>query len=246
MAMELAAVFVAGVLNSAHCIGMCGGFAATVGANQRSLGSNLSRQLIYSAGRIFTYAFLGAISGFAGKQLSNFDTPVVNVQQVFSIIAGLMMVVVGLSVLGLFRFRWAGANRLAILFATGFRQLLHAPGRTGFFVAGLANGFLPCGLVYAFLAAALATGGVFEGSLLMAVFGLGTVPAMLAVGCGAMLLGHTARQRVFQLAAVMIVVTGVITIKRGWPTDDGKACCDDVTPIVAADLHLSEPPAKLP
>ena len=63
---EPTAVFVLAFLSSAHCIGMCGGFAAAIGATHDRVAPLVFRQAIYSVGRVFTYAFLGACGGYAG------------------------------------------------------------------------------------------------------------------------------------------------------------------------------------
>ena len=46
------------------------------------------------------------------------------------------------------------------------------------FLFGLANGLLPCGLVYAALGLAVASTGPLEGAAIMGAFGLGTVPSL--------------------------------------------------------------------
>lgn len=231
---ELVTVFTLGLLSSAHCIGMCGGFAAAIGATKQPIWPNLSRQLVYSAGRIFTYSFLGACGGFAGLYLSRFESQLLTAQQVFSILAGVVMILVGASSLGLFGRKSRGAGSLTSLFAPLFRHFLNARGLGGFFLAGVANGFLPCGLVLAFLALALASGGVAQGALIMIAFGLGTVPAMVAIGCGANLMSHAVRAQVFRLAASLVIISGALTIHRGWspPAED---CCAEEIPVAMAN-----------
>ena len=66
---ELPLLFTAGILGSTHCLGMCGPFALAIGSQAPGWKSNLLRQLVYSAGRIFTYASLGAMAGFGGWRL---------------------------------------------------------------------------------------------------------------------------------------------------------------------------------
>ncbi len=221
---ELGAVFALDLMSSANCVGMCGGFAAAVGATKLPLRPNLMRQITYSLGRVCTYSFLGAIGGFAGLYLSRFNTALASAQQVFSLLGGAMMVLIGVSTLGLFRLRMLKAEGLGTLLAPTFSHFLHAPDRGGLFLAGLANGFLPCGLVYAFLATAVATGDVLKGLLIMAAFGAGTVPAMILTGCGSSLLSHAGRMRVYRLAAVFILLAGVMTIKRGIPSANAGDC----------------------
>lgn len=236
---ELAAVFALGLLSSAHCLGMCGGFAAAIGATRQPLGPSLVRQMVYSFGRVTTYAFLGAVGGTAGLWLAEYNTSLVTVQQVFSILAGVMMLLIGASVLGLLRFTWWKTGALGQLLAPMFTHFLNARSWGGFYLAGLANGFLPCGLVYAFLAKAISTSALLDGALLMAAFGLGTVPAMVAIGCGSTLLGHAARRRVYQFAACIVMVFGVITIKRGLPDKDAPCCADPVATAHRTDRCAS-------
>lgn len=222
---ELGAVLAGSFLASAHCVGMCGGLAAALGATRPRLAPMLARQAAYTAGRIFTYAFLGAVGGFAGLRLSGVKLPLVEMQQLFSMLAGVLMVLMGLQVLGLLPVRGAGEGTLGRIAAPLFNHFLNARGAWGHFSAGLANGFLPCGLVYAFLAMAVASGSVHQGLLIMAVFGLGTAPAMLLVGCGGGLIGRAARHRMLRVAAAFMVVMGGLAIYRAWP-GRGGACCD--------------------
>ena len=63
---ELPFVFLAGLLGSSHCVGMCGGFALTIGSAARLVRENLWRQTIYSAGRVFTYTWLGICAAYGG------------------------------------------------------------------------------------------------------------------------------------------------------------------------------------
>lgn len=222
----LVATFTLGLLGSAHCVGMCGGFAAAIAATRQPFWPSFARQLVYSSGRLTTYAFLGAAGGFAGQRLAVYDTALVTVQQVFSILAGVVMLVIGASVLGLLRLRWVSSLGLGALFAPAFAHFLNARSLHGFFLAGLANGFLPCGLVYAFLAQAVATGHLGHGALLMFAFGLGTVPAMVGIGCGSVWMGHAMRKQVYRFAACLVIVMGGVTVWRSWPSPDGGACCD--------------------
>ena len=66
MTTPLVLVFMGGLLGSAHCVGMCGGFVVGIGLGSKSWGGNLARQLVYSLGRVCTYILIGAMSGFAG------------------------------------------------------------------------------------------------------------------------------------------------------------------------------------
>ncbi len=224
MITESLAITAGGFLGSAHCIGMCGGFACAVGASRAPFWPLFARQLLYNTGRVFTYAFLGALAGSSGLYLSRYRLGPVNPQQAFSLLAGSIMIAIGLSTLGLVRLPQSWSAATSRLFAPFFAYFLNARGWFGYFLAGLANGFLPCGLVYAFLAMAAAAQDSPRGALVMVFFGLGTMPAMLAIGCGSRWLTQTTRLRVYRIAAVFVVVLGSVTLYRGWP-GEGATCC---------------------
>lgn len=236
MTAELFAITAGGFLSSAHCIGMCGGFAGALGAARVPFWPLFARQMVYHAGRIFTYAFLGAVAGTLGMQTAGIQIGPVTLQQGFALLAGLLMIGIGLTTFGILRLpaRWSslGAGLMAPLFG----YFMNARGWTGYFFAGMANGYLPCGLVYAFLALALAGGGAPHGAAVMVFFGLGTLPAMLFIGLGTRLLPPLVRQRILRGAAVFVVVLGGLTIYRGWPTRT-SACCEHKEPLSVAREH---------
>jgi len=209
-------VFLGGFLGSSHCIGMCGPLALALGANESRLKENLVRQLVFSAGRIFTYGFGGAAAAFTGWWLANRPLPLVNVQASLSIIAGVALILLGLSTAGFLpslSIRWLSANPCTG--AKWIKTLLTGQGALSALLAGVFTGFIPCGLVYAFLAYAASTGEVLRGWLTMVVFGLGTVPLMVLAGVGGTALGLSARTRALKIAAWCVVLTGIISVARG-------------------------------
>lgn len=221
---EFLAVFAGGLLGSSHCVGMCGGFVMLVGGLQRPARSAVLRQLIYASGRLFTYTFLGAMAGYTGMRLTALPTTLVNVQRVFSITAGVVMIVIGLLTIGVIRFPIRAFPRVEAMVVPVFRHFLGGPGGGTVFLAGMANGFLPCGLVYAFLAMSLAAAQPVHGALLMLAFGAGTVPAMTLLGCGSNFVAQHTRARVRKIAAVVVMLSGVVTVYRAIP--DKHNCCD--------------------
>ena len=80
---------------------------------------------------------------------------------------------------------------------------------------GVLNGFLPCPLVYAMVAQAASTVDVLSGFLTTAMFGLGTFPAMLAMGGLGRLLAPRWRRRGVRLAGGFILALGLVTLSRG-------------------------------
>ncbi|MBI1901506.1 MAG: sulfite exporter TauE/SafE family protein [Planctomycetia bacterium] len=214
MLLELVLTFAGGALGSSHCVAMCGSFALSVGARAKSWRHNLARQLVFSLGRVFTYSAAGAAIGYGGTRLVQ-ALPVTHVQTVLGVVAGLVLVTMGLASAGVLPWRRVAGSTSPCLAGGFLRPFLTAPGWASAFLAGVLTGFLPCGLVYAFLALAGSSGSLWKGAALMAAFGAGTVPLLSAVGCGGSLLSLATRRRVFHAAAWCVVLTGVLAIARG-------------------------------
>lgn len=213
---ELPLIFLAGVLGSGHCVGMCGGFALAIGGGTTSLSASLSRQMLYTLGRLFTYGSLGAIVACGGVRLSQLTATLVNVPAVLSLGAGVLLLYFGLRSAGVLKRAGLKRGGTSCLAGSLFGSFLSAPDGLSVFLAGLFTGFLPCGLLYGMLALAAATGSLTLGWATMVVFGLGTAPAMLLVGCGGPLLSLAARRKLNTLAAWSVVATGVVSLVRGF------------------------------
>lgn len=208
----LGAAFVAGLAGSAHCMGMCGGIVASLGlgtAGERAGAlRSLGYALLYNGGRITSYTVAGVIVGsiglLAGGSLQAPGTGVV-----LRAITGLVLVAIGLQIaFGLrllqpiervgFRL-WARVAPLA-------RGLMARPGAWAAFGLGALWGWLPCGLVYGMLFAALAAANPVESGGLMAAFGLGTAPAMIATGAFASRFRRYTHHPRFRRGAGIVVI----------------------------------------
>ena len=212
---ELLLVFTGGFLGSAHCIGMCGPLALALGMTGQSFTAILGRQLTFSAGRICTYGFIGAFVGFAGMWLGQWSWLAVNLQATLAIVAGVALVLLGLMTVGLLPrlgFNWFAPQSCGT--AASLKTLLRSPQLKAAFLAGVFTGFIPCGLVYAFLILAASTGDVLHAWAIMVAFGAGTVPIMVLTGCGGSVISVATRSRVLRIAAWCVVVTGLISIAR--------------------------------
>jgi len=220
-------LFLAGFAGSFHCIGMCGGFACALGADPRGAGATSVRHILYNTGRLTTYCFLGALAGGLGHAIctsvglrSEPGTPFLNVsldagQRALAVMAGLLMIIMALSFFGLRSWRRVTSSFGSSTLVSSLRSLLRTPGHAAPLAFGVLNGFLPCPLVYAMVAQAASTVDVLSGCLVMAVFGLGTFPAMLAMGGLGRLLAPRWRQRGVRVAGGFILVLGLITLGRG-------------------------------
>lgn len=182
-------IFLAGAAGSMHCIGMCGGFACAIGGGARGPVASVLRHLAYNLGRLSSYAFIGALAGYAGLLVvglagdASAASAASAAQRALAAVSGLLMIYIGLQFLGLFKtaraqWQWSGIEALA----QALRKLVRAPGLSAPLALGVLNGLLPCPLVYAFAAQAVAGGGPLQGLSIMVAFGLGTFPAMLAMG----------------------------------------------------------------
>ena len=209
--LDLAAVFLAGLLGSAHCVGMCGGFVALLGAgSDRGVAR---RQAAYFVGKTLTYAVFGAAAGAAGVALADV---LGGLGGVVGVGLGAVMVLTGLAVCGV---AWGGARapggKVAARLGPVVGRLVQSD-RPGALVAlGAVNGVLPCGLVYGMLAVAASAGGAGRGALTMAVFGLATVPALALVGVLGARVRPSRRATMQRLAGVLVVAMGVLTFARG-------------------------------
>lgn len=201
-----AVLFIAGLLTSIHCVGMCGGImlSQTVGNESQNKFQAMVPSLLYNAGRVVSYTILGGVIGAVGSVFSLSFKSKAAVQ----IIAGLFMVVMGLNMWGFSLFR-----KLQIKLPKSFCSLKSKGGSP--FVVGLLNGFMPCGPLQTMQIFALGTGSPVKGALSMLVFSLGTVPLMLTFGALSGLLSKGYTKRILKLSGVMIIVLGLIMGNRG-------------------------------
>ncbi len=202
----------AGLAATPHCLGMCGAFPLHLARAGRR---GALQHALFSIGRMCSYAFLGAFAGFVGYSVLH-DRQTASLQYAFSYLMGTIMLVTGIAMLGLLpRFRspalldpvWRTIQPL-------HRALLKAPGPGGALALGIGVGLLPCPATLALCAGAAATHSVTSGMALLAGLGMGSAPALLAVGLSGALVAP--RLRVFGLRGVglIVVVLGLTTALR--------------------------------
>ena len=203
--------FFMGLIGSAHCIGMCGPLVMSLPIfNKTPLEKTIS-MLLYHIGKIMSYVILGLIAGFFGKQLF-----VLNTQQQLSIIIGSIMIVYVVWVFLIhpkYSIKPFPFLEQPVLF--GLARLFKSKKTVSFFVIGILNGLLPCGMVYLALGSAMASGTIANGALFMLFFGLGTIPALLMVALGGQYMGFVFRRKLQKMLPVFIFTMGVVLILRG-------------------------------
>ncbi|HYC35552.1 MAG TPA: sulfite exporter TauE/SafE family protein [Usitatibacter sp.] len=209
------AALAAGFLGGVHCIGMCGGVSASLSAASR--GPALRRLLAFNAGRIGSYGVAGALAGSLGS-LAAIAMPLHAAQAGLAFVAAAFMVLLGLYVAGwstwLARLEAAGGGlwrRASSLRA----RVVPIDSQLKALGAGALWGWVPCGMVYSMLLLALASGSGANGALVMAAFGAGTLPYLLAAGVAAQRLLEW-RRHVFvrHMAGLAIIVFGAATLHR--------------------------------
>ena len=214
------AAFLIGLTGGVHCVGMCGGIvgALTLGlplARERPLLARLPFLLAYNTGRIASYVAAGALAGGVGAWAANLVS-VHRAQLGLQVVAGLFMILLGLYLAGwwpvLGHLERAGGVLWRRIEPLG-RRLLPVRTLPQALGIGLVWGWLPCGLVYSALVWAIGAGGAGKGALLLLGFGLGTLPALLAMGtAAAALAGWGRRPIVRQAAGTLVVLFGVYEI----------------------------------
>lgn len=201
-----AVLFIAGLLTSIHCVGMCGGImlSQTVGNESITKFEAMKPALLYNAGRVISYTILGGVIGAAGSVFSLSFKSKAAVQ----IIAGIFMIMMGLNMSGFSLFR-----KFQIKLPRSFCRVKNKGGSP--FVVGLLNGFMPCGPLQTMQIFALGTGSPVKGALAMLAFSAGTVPLMLTFGMLSGLLSKGYTKKILKLSGVMIIVLGLIMGNRG-------------------------------
>ncbi len=210
--MELWTAFLIGLAGSLHCIGMCGPIAIAISPAAGSRPKQIFGLVLYNLGRSVTYGVIGLAAGMVGRTVH-----VAGYQQGVSIGLGVLLL---LAILLPSRF---GAlitgtrihARLTVLISKAWNRLMGENSARSLLAIGLLNGFLPCGLVYVALAGAITTGGAIAGSLFMIMFGLGTLPVMLAISIAGRLLGDGFRSKLRRVVPIAGVMLAVLFILRG-------------------------------
>lgn len=185
--LTLVSAFLVGLLGGGHCVGMCGGIVGAVSLSLPGQRPHFGYLLAYNAGRISSYTVAGLVAGLLGAS-GFFLHGVLPVEKALYLLANLMLIALGLYLAGF----WQGV--LVLERAGGAlwkslqplsKKLLPLRSIPQAFALGMVWGWLPCGLIYSVLVAALAAGSATQGGLLMLAFGLGTLPTLLAMGMAA-------------------------------------------------------------
>lgn len=225
---EIVSSFFIGFVGSLHCLGMCGPLVMAYSLHLRPVDSSrsvpvkaawplgISHHLAFHAGRILTYGLLGALAATLAH-LTAFNQVLGNLRGGFTLGAGALMVLLGLILLKVLPFPLLSLPSIGPSSFWGkiFPRLFQAQSLSSKLALGLATGFLPCLLSWALILKAATTGNPLSGFLITTAFGLGTVPALFLTGLSASLLSLRARFFGERIAAVSVILMGMILIFKG-------------------------------
>jgi len=208
----LASGFLVGIAGSLHCIGMCGPLSLALPLAEKTNTQKVICLLYYQLGRIMVYASSGCLFGLLGRgiYLSGY-------QQYFSIFLGSLFLLMAIAYLLRKPVAHIRALQPMFQFVLGYivQNVQRVRRPISFFLLGMANGFLPCGLLFFSLMFSLSFTRVADGVVWMAMFGLGTVPAMLLIPLAGHLAGAQFRRIFKKVTPVFILAMGIFLILRG-------------------------------
>lgn len=210
--MLLWTAFTIGLLGSVHCVGMCGPIALALPYGKQNRLHATVNALKYNLGRAVTYMFLGLLFGLVGQGIF-----LAGYQSALSIVLGALMLLLAFFSLDLEKYLvhrsifTKGLYRLK----NNLARLLKVDTQPSFFLIGLLNGLLPCGLVYMAIVGAVSTGHVLTSALYMGLFGLGTLPLMLTTSLTGHLMSLRFRKYLQKLLPALLIIMAVLFILRG-------------------------------
>ncbi len=203
-----ASAVVMGFFSGGHCLGMCGPLVLALPVDDGRVWISVFYRVIYNLGRILTYALLGGIAGLVAA-LFSLQLLQARVAQV----AGVLLLCVAVLQL-LPHFRVAFFTRAHAAVAKSIAPLLRRAGNGRFFVLGMLNGLLPCGMVAAALMVSIAAESWLSGVGYMLAFGAGTFPLMLLASVFGIYLSGRVRQVMSWLAPLYAIALGVLLLLR--------------------------------
>jgi sulfite exporter TauE/SafE len=210
-------VFTASLLGSLHCAGMCGAFLAIALADGSRSGAraHVLTQVAYHGGRLGSYVLLGALAGAAGG-LVDLGSSLAGLQHLAAAVAGAAMIFFG--IVSILRLRGVTLQRahapqwMQKLSQFGYRAAMNRPPVARALSIGLLTTLLPCGWLYAFAVTAAGTASAFTGAIVMAVFWMGTLPMLVALGAGLRSAFGTFAKRIPVISCTALVIVGLYTL----------------------------------
>ncbi|OSQ25856.1 hypothetical protein CCON61_03960 [Campylobacter concisus] len=201
-------ISVAFLSSFSHCVGMCSGFLSlqTLFFKGKNKIEILMLSTLYSLARIFAYVVLGALFGAFGAVIS-FN---MQARGVIFFIVGLAIAFIGIALLFRGELLKFVENQKALNFVVRIAKTrIQKKNLTNFLLLGFLNGFLPCGVVYYFLALGILSANFIDSVFIMLVFGLCTLPAMLLASFVFGILNEKFKDIMFKISASIMIINGI-------------------------------------
>ncbi len=218
--LSIGAAWLLGLAASGHCVVMCGGISTALSiATARHADGRPRLTLLagYQIGRITSYALAGLLfAGVLGSVIALLDNAAVRYG--LRILTALSFLFAAAVAFGRFRDISGVLGRRAwSTIAPLGRRLLPVSSPARALAFGMLWGWMPCGFVYSVLLIATLQADPLRGALIMAAFGLGMSPALLAFGSGAQWITRAfAPIRTRQIAGSLLLLSAVITLAGPW------------------------------
>jgi sulfite exporter TauE/SafE len=200
--------FSLGILSSFHCIGMCGPLALSIPINDASVERKILGSVLYNFGRITTYCLLGVLFGLIGKSFF-----IAGFQQIFSIILGLVVLI--FFVMEILKKPIFFSHKINTFVQKLVLRFLNKKQLYKIYLLGIANGLLPCGMLYLAIAGATSLNAIYKSVLFMTFFGLGTFPAMITLSLFRFSIQSKSRSFIKKLTPYIMAIMGLVLIARG-------------------------------
>lgn len=192
---------------------MCGGFILHLSVQQNAW----KKQIAYHTGRVFIYTFWGLASGIISRILLQYGENS-TVQNIITIGAGSIMMVIALQNMSIIPKGMISGKLLQNTLITGiFRSFIQDKSYLSGLYLGLLTGFLPCALLWGFVAYSASKPDIFQSIMVMLVFVLSTILPLLLLGFLTAKLKQRTRSRLHYLSAFILLILGIVTILRGIP-----------------------------
>jgi len=171
-------------------------------SERQSKFSKLRPSLLFNLGRVIAITALGAILGAFGSVIG--FAPMANTT--VSLIAGILLVIIGLNMLNLFPTLRQLVPKFPKFFGSKADKKM---GESGPFIVGLLSVFIPCGPLQVMQLYALGTGSIASGALAMFLYAVGTLPLMLGFGVVSSIMNEKVRKNVLKFGATLVMLMGI-------------------------------------
>ncbi len=252
--MGLGFVFVIGlVAATSTCLAVAGGLLLAVAQKYNDKHPNLAGvqkfkpHIFFNIGRIVSYTLLGGAIGYLGSMFSISPT----VTGSITIVASVLMIVMGLQLLGIFP--WLSNIQLKMPKFIAHRLYKqseisetkkNSSGAISSFLFGGSTFFLPCGFTQALQLYVLGSGSFTTGALTMLAFSLGTLPALAGIGAFTSFVTKGNWQKRFMtFSAVLVIILGLWNIPNGLALTGtnfsfGSSTYDDVAELGIKNIEI--------